>query len=75
MEPPPGTMEAFDTRTPTAGERRWARLAGTLAIVLAIAGVAVGGEASGILLVVACGPFLLWAYLLRGSLPPAGGGF
>ncbi len=63
---------APELRTPSEAERRWAKAALAVVLVLVVAGAIVGGEASGIFFVLAIVPFLIMAYLLRDTLPSTG---
>jgi hypothetical protein len=60
-------------RTPSESEQFWARRAGWAAVLVTTLGVLIGGNASAAFLVTAVVLVVVYAWLLRNTLPPGGG--
>lgn len=71
---PPSRPRHTPPRTPTETQKFWARRTGSAAVLLIVLGVIVGGSASAVFFVAAVLPGMITAWLLRGTLPPGGGG-
>ena len=59
-----------NVRTPSREEHNWAWGMLAVCVAMVVAGILIGGTASGILIVGSTIPLLIWAYLERGTAPP-----